>query len=84
MGIVFLLEDDVPPNSATLPAAGGKTSTTDESQVDLATTVDGGTGVICIDSIPSQRIHVIPPRSRSITCVRNSCESSSLPCSNSG
>ena len=44
-----------------IPAAVGKTSTTDESQADLANTVDEGTGVICVDSIPSQRIHVVPP-----------------------
>ena len=59
-----MLGDDIPPNNTTLPAAGGKTPTTDESQVELATAVDGGSGVIYADSMPSQRIHVVPPPCR--------------------
>ena len=37
------------------------TSTADDCQADLAAAIDEGNGAICIDSIPSQRIHVISP-----------------------
>ena len=38
--MAHLLKEEIPPNSSTLPGAVHKTSTTGESQVDLATFVD--------------------------------------------
>ena len=59
----LVLEEETPPQSPTHPAAAGKTPTTNDCQADLqlATTVEWGSGVICIDCMPSQRIQVIPP-----------------------
>ena len=31
-------------------------------EVVLATTVDGGRGALCVDSMPSQGVHIIPPK----------------------
>ena len=56
----MVLEDETPSQSSTRPAAAGKTLTTADCQADLATAVDGGSGIICVD-MPSQRIHVVPP-----------------------
>ena len=53
-------EEETPLQSPTHPAAISKLPSTGDHQADLATTVDGGSGVLQIDSTPSQRIHVIP------------------------
>ena len=55
----IVLKGETPPSSLTLPAALGKNPTTDD-QVDLATTVGRCSGLICTDSMPSQRYMSIP------------------------
>ena len=52
----LVLQDKAPLQPPTPPAAVGKTRTIDSHYADLATIVDRGSGVICIDSMPSQRI----------------------------
>ena len=53
--------DHVPPvNTSTLPNAS-KTPTTTEREAKLAAAVDGGNRVLCIDGMPGQGLHVIPP-----------------------
>ena len=49
------------PNQA--PPDTGKTPTTNHNTYEavLATAVDGGRGALCVDSMPSQGLHVIPP-----------------------
>ena len=42
--VALVLEDHIPPKVTTLPTATGKTPTTSVCEVDLATTVDGGSG----------------------------------------
>ena len=47
--------DQAPPDT-------GKTPTThDTHEAVLATAVDGGRGALCVDSTPSQGLHIIPP-----------------------
>ena len=59
-------ENETPPLPPTLPTSVGKTPTTEDCPADLAAAihvymyVDGCNGVICIDRMPSQWLHVIP------------------------
>ena len=51
-------------NSGNTPPDTGKTPTTHvihTHEAALAAAVDGGRGVLCVDSMPSQGLHVIPP-----------------------
>ena len=56
----LILEKETPLQSPTHPTAVSKPPSTDNHLADMATTVDRGSGVLQIDSMPSQRIHVVP------------------------
>ena len=56
-------EPSIQKNSEQPPPDTGKTPTTDDNhEAVLATAVDGGSGSLCIDSMPSQGIHIISPK----------------------
>ena len=62
----LVLEDQVPPQDTTLPTAAGKTPTTSLYEAALTTAVDGGSGDVCIDGMPSQGLHVVSPNAYSL------------------
>ena len=57
----LLFEEEYPLSPTTTPPAAGKTSTTEPMFAELASAVDGGNRAMCIDSMPSQGLHVVSP-----------------------
>ena len=58
---VLLVEEDFHLSPTTTPPAAAKTSTTKSLFAELASAVDGGSRAKCVDSMPSQGLHVVFP-----------------------